>query len=110
MIFNNFTQTQLAEYKKKLHSSIHWLLIYKEADDYIYFDTYFNTLLIKIETLNDLVGYQDVVMELYTTLLSAKKESSKEDCSFKLFRKLILDSHSLLDRVDFRMATEDKNG
>lgn len=100
--YDKFTQQQLTDYKKKLHSSIHWLLIYKEADDYEYFDIYFDSLLLKIECLNELLGEQEAILNLFTTLLAARKESQKETCDFKLFRKLILDSHSLLDKIDFR--------
>lgn len=100
--YDKFTQQQLVEYKKKLHSSIHWLLIYKEADDYEFFDIYFDSLLLKIECLNEILGDQEEILILFTTLLAAKKECTKEDYDFRVFRKLILDAHNLLDKINFK--------
>lgn len=102
-----FTHKQLIGYKKKIHSCIHWLLIYKESDDYDYFNSYFESVLLKIESLNFLIGDQLEIINLYGTLASAYEESKKDNCNFKLFRKLIFDSHSILDKLDF--GTEEEN-
>lgn len=100
-IATQFTQEQLLAYKKKLHSSIHWLLIYKEQNTYEHLEIYFDALLAKIENLNLLVGHQEAITNLFMTLAAARCECCKLDCDFPLFRKLVLDSHTLLDKIDF---------
>ena len=42
--YGSFSENQMSDYKKKLHNSIHWLLVYKE-NDYKLLDEYFNTTL-----------------------------------------------------------------
>ena len=39
--YGEFNQNQIANYKKKLHNNVHWLLIYKE-ENYEFLDEYFN--------------------------------------------------------------------
>lgn len=98
-IYGTFSDEQITKYKKKLHSKIHWLLIYKEADDYEYFNNYFINLMREINSLGSVFNNQEEVIELLVTLQSAFEESLKKDCNFKLYRKLILDAHSLVDKM-----------
>lgn len=97
-LYGTFSSSQIKEQKKSLHNSIHWLLIYKE-ENYEYLDTYFDALLTRIGGLNDLLFYPPELVTLLSLLQAARTEAAKEDFTFKKYRKLILDSHSLIDKI-----------
>ena len=95
----NFTTEQFDEFKKRLHSKIHWLLVYKEADDCDFFFTYFDGVMKYIGGLNELLEHNALIIDLLTTLQVALNESKQKDCNFKLFRKNILEAHNIIDRL-----------
>ena len=97
-LYGEFSKIQMQEQKKHLHNSIHWLLIYKE-EDYPQLDYYFETLLWRISGLNDILFQPPELVTLISLLQAAKKEALKDNCDFKKYRKLILDSHSLIDKI-----------
>lgn len=97
-LYGHFTPTQMKEQKKSLHNSIHWLLIYKE-ENYEYLDAYFDSLLLRIGGLNDILFEPPELVTLISLLQAARKEACNDDFSFKRYRKLILDSHSLIDKI-----------
>lgn len=96
--YGSFSQNQMSEYKNKLHNTIHWLLIYKE-NDYKLLDEYFNTTLLKLNALNELLFYPTSIVSLYTTLEAARTILNSNEFDFKAYRKLILDAHSLVDKI-----------
>ena len=98
-LYGDFSEAQLNEFKKKLHSKIHWLLIYKEADDCQYFEEYFETLMKYIGSLNVVFGYNSMIIELLTTLQMAYDESKRQDFNFKTYRKYVLDAHNIVDKI-----------
>lgn len=97
-LYGNFSETQIKEQKKSLHNSIHWLLIYKE-ENYEYLDTYFESLLLRIGGLNDILLEPPELVTLLSLLQAARKEALSDSFEFKKYRKLILDSHSLIDKI-----------
>ena len=97
-LYGNFTKTQMKEQKKSLHNSIHWLLIYKE-EEYEYLDAYFESLLLRIGGLNDILFEPPELVTLLSLLHAARKEANDDKFEFKRYRKLILDSHSLIDKI-----------
>lgn len=97
-LYGHFTPTQMKEQKKSLHNSVHWLLIYKE-ENYEYLDAYFDSLLLRIGGLNDILFEPPELVTLISLLQAARKEACNDDFSFKRYRKLILDSHSLIDKI-----------
>lgn len=97
-LYGHFTPTQMKEQKKSLHNSVHWLLIYKE-ENYEYLDAYFDSLLLRIGGLNDILFEPPELVTLISLLQAARKEACNVDFSFKRYRKLILDSHSLIDKI-----------
>lgn len=96
--YGDFTVKQVSDYKKSLHASVHWLLIYKE-EEYEFLDKYFTSLLTKISGLNKIFIDDKAILKLMVAIQSAKDESEKDDCDFKLYRKIILDAHSLIDEI-----------
>ena len=97
-LYGEFTATQIKEQKKSLHNSIHWLLIYKE-ENYEYLDAYFDSLLLRVGGLNDILFAPPELVTLISLLQAARKEACNDNFSFKRYRKLILDSHSLIDKI-----------
>lgn len=96
--YGEYTQEQVHDYKKKLHSLVHWLLIYKEQKSKN-LDNYFNIVQSKLDGYDELVNHPDVMVEIMNLVESARLESKKEDYSHKLYRSLILDTHDLIDKL-----------
>lgn len=95
----SFSYSQINEYKKRLHSKIHWLLIYKETEDCDCFDEYFDNLMNYIVALNKVFNQNPMVIELLVILQMAYDESKKDNFNFKTYRKYILDSHNIVDKI-----------
>jgi hypothetical protein len=96
--YGEFNQNQIANYKKKLHNNVHWLLIYKE-ENYEFLDEYFNSLMLRINGLNRILFYPIHIIELYNVLESAREILNSENFNFKTYRKLILDAHTFIDKL-----------
>ena len=98
--YAEFTEKQFAEYKTKLHSKVHWLLVYKEenyAEDVLL--NYFNSVMSYIGSLNEVFEYNPLVIDLLVTLQVSLDELSKQDFCFKFYRKNILEAHNIIDRL-----------
>lgn len=98
--YAKFTEEQFAEYKTKLHSKVHWLLVYKEenyAEDVLL--NYFNSVMSYIGSLNEVFEYNPLVIDLLVTLQVSLDELSKQDFCFKVYRKNILEAHNIIDRL-----------
>ena len=78
---------------------IHWLLIYKEQGyDADKLDRYFNTVLLRLSGFNEMLQYPEVLVELMSNIQAARIMAKAKTFQFADYRKLILDSHSLVDR------------
>lgn len=89
---------QFTAYKKRLHSAVHWLLVYADNNNPA-LKTYFATVQYKLLGLNSLLEYSPRIVEMMVLLESAKLEYEKEDFNKKLYRRTILDIHDLVDRI-----------
>lgn len=98
-IYGNISDEIIKDYKKKLHSKIHWLLIYKENNECECFDDYFTSLLKYIIALSEIFNSNSVIIDMITTLQVAYDESHKEDFDYKTYRKYVLDAHNLVDKL-----------
>ncbi len=99
-----FPQKQFDDYKKQLHSKIHWLLIYKDPSfspryDYIDVNAYIDDLVLFLSGLNELLCYSYAVIMILTSLESMKILLQQENFNFYKFRKLVLDTHRLVDDI-----------
>lgn len=97
-LYGTFTAKQIADHKKALHNSIHWLLIYKE-NGYEDLDRYIFNLIVRISGLNDLLMNPPVIVSLLSILQALREENQKPDCDKKLYRKLVFDAHSIVDKI-----------
>lgn len=103
-LYGDFTPNQIAETKKTLHKSVHWLLRYKEPANSEIFRTVdvdhcFDSLLRRIAGLNELLLEQPIIVSISSILQAARMENQKDDFNFEAYRKLILDAHSLIDKI-----------
>lgn len=98
-LYGSFSSKQMEQAKKQMHSMIHWLLIYKEQNyDPDKLDRYFNTVLLRLSGFNELLEYPETLVELISNLQAARTMAKAKLFQFADYRKLILDSHTLIDR------------
>ena len=103
-LYGEFTTEQMEKYKVKLHKELFWLLIYKDPktkDEYLNvdFNKYFDGLMKKINGLNELLFYPIEIVSIMSLLQAAMIESRNPDFNYKIYRKLVLDAHSLIDKI-----------
>lgn len=103
-LYGNFTSNQIVKTKEALHRNVHWLLVYKSPSTEQQFknidvDNCFNSLLLRLSGLNELLGCQPVIVSILSVLQAARKENNKDDFDFKVYKKLIFDAHSLIDKI-----------
>ncbi|WP_346961254.1 hypothetical protein [Clostridium sp.] len=96
--YGYYPSFQVHDYKKKIHSLIHWLLIYKEENEGI-LNRYFEAVQYKLNGFNELMGYPTQMIEIMNLIESARNEFNKENCNNQLYRHTILDIHALIDRL-----------
>ena len=103
-LYGHFNEKQIEEFKVKLHKELFWLLLYKDPktkEQYtnVNYDKYFTGLMKKIDGLNELLFYPVEIVSIMSLLQAAYKESKKFIFDYQTYRKLILDAHSLIDRI-----------
>ncbi len=102
--YMNITDDQLAKQKKILHSALFWLLIYKDPETcdkykYVDVDKYISGLMLRIGGMNELFGYPAELVTLLSVLQAIKDENLKSEFDYHIYRKLVLDAHSLIDKI-----------
>lgn len=103
-LYGTFTGCQISDQIRSLHSAIHWLLIYKDpqtGSDYkdIQFDKYFSNLMRRINGFGNLVGNPPHIVTLLSVLEAARLETVKLSFDFSVYRKLIFDAQSIVDKL-----------
>lgn len=104
-IYGAIDAQQFESYKKQLHKKIFWLLIYKdpttrEEYSYVDFDKYFEYLMKEIVGLNDIQSSPPEQIRLMSMLRAAYNETLNDTFDYQAYRKLILDSHQVLDHIN----------
>lgn len=102
--YGEFPQTQFDNYKKQLHSKIHWLLIYKDPklkEQYSSIDVkrYIEDLQLYLAGLNELLNCSPVIVTILASLESMKILLEQEEFDFYYFRKIVLGTHRLVDDI-----------
>ena len=101
-LYGEFSPKQMAEYKSSLHSSIFWLLLYKDPKTshqwkHVDVDKYINALLRRVAGLNTLLGEPTAIVTLLSVLQAIRDENLCEDYDWQTYRKLVLDAQALVD-------------
>ena len=102
--YGYFDDEQIEKYKVILHKDLFWLLLYKDPktkDEYSYvdFNKYFDGLMRKIAGLNELLFYPTEIVLIMSLLEAALIESKKENFNYRVYRKLVLDAHTEIDKI-----------
>jgi hypothetical protein len=103
-LYGTFSDSQIADFKEKLHKKLFWLLLYKDpktADKYtnVDFKKYFVNLMKEIDGLNELLFYPPQIVEITCLLQTAYRETKQNPFNYHNYRKCILDAHSLVDKI-----------
>lgn len=96
--YGEFTDDQFEAFKKNLHRWVHWCLIYAEEQSNT-LDPYMIKIQKKFQALNSVLYYDAKVVEIITLLEAARIEYRDNGYKTPLFRKLILDTHEIIDHV-----------
>ena len=96
--FGNIPQIQWDDYKISLAKAVFLPLPFYE-DKYEKLDDYFDSLLLQIYGLNELLNHDSKVLTVITLLEGAKLELHKENFDIKIYRKSILDAFNLIKTV-----------
>lgn len=103
MIKNKYgtcSDEQFEDYKKGLHSLIHWILRYKDNGEDKILKDYFDIVQFKLNGTNELFEHNPYILKIMALIESARIEFAKgSDCNAKLFRSAILDAHALIDKI-----------
>lgn len=102
-LYGEFTDEQINEAVKQMHSDIHKLLLYKDnkMTDQIFnsdedFVIFFTNLLFRFGGLNELLGEPQQMVSLMSTLQAAYDEATSDTFRYKTFRRAILDCHGYI--------------
>lgn len=102
-IYGEFTDKQIREAVRAMHSDIHRLLLYKDKKiEEIIFESeeeymaYFKNLLFRFAGMNELFGEPPQLVAFMSTLQAAYDEASAEYFRYDVFRRAILDCHGYL--------------
>ena len=93
-----FTEQQVEDQKAFLHHEIHKLLYSKEEGD-PKLNVYFDKTIRLIAGMNELLSYPAELITLISLLQMGKAEANKPDYDHQVYRTIIFDSHSCLDRL-----------
>lgn len=96
--YGNFKITQIVEHKQVLHDNILALLYMKEENSPT-LDNYFSSLLWRLSGYNEIFGNQAIMIDIMSDLEEARIEASSTKCDFRKYRKLVLDSFNMIDKL-----------
>ena len=102
-IYGEFTDNQIKEAVRAMHSDIHKLLLYKDKkiEEIIFvseeeYMAYFKNLLFRFAGMNELFGEPPQLVAFMSTLQAAYDEVSADHFRYTVFRRAILDCHGYL--------------
>jgi hypothetical protein len=97
--YGTFSDEQFEQFKKKLHSKVHWLLLYKEKGNCDFYEKYFTDTMKYFNSLNTVLANNEKVIDVLVVLQIAFDEVHKKDFDFKAFKKEIFEAHNIIDRM-----------
>lgn len=103
-LYGHFEDSQVENYKVKLHKNLFWLLLYKDPNTKdkfaeVNFEKYFEKVMREIDGLNELLFYPTEIVTMMSLLEAAVIETRKEDFDYQAYRKLVLDAHAQIDKI-----------
>jgi len=105
-LYGKFSEEQIIETAQRMHSEVHKLLLYKDPKifDRVFnsdedFEIYFSNLLFRFSGLDTLLGKPETMVRLLSVLQAAYNEAFSDTFNYKIFRRAILDAHSLIKSI-----------
>lgn len=96
--YGTIPQIQWDDYKISLAKAVFLPLPFYE-NKYDKLDDYFDSLLLQVYGLNEILNYDSKVISVATLLEGAKIELHKTDFNIKHYRKMILDAFNLVKTI-----------
>ena len=96
--YGQIENTQISDHKELLHKDVFKLLWMKE-ENYPQLDRYFSSVLWKLTGYNSVFNNQAVMIDIISILETARLEAKKPNYNHSEYRKAILDSMSLIDKL-----------
>lgn len=102
--YGEFTKEQIALTKKDLQKQIFFLLLCadpktKKEYEHINLSEAFKGLLYKLDGFNSILGYPQEVVDIVSLLEEARIYCCKDNFDFKIYRRLILNAGSLVNKI-----------
>ena len=102
--YGSFPEAQIQAYKKYLHSKIHWMLIYRDPAfgtqyEYVNVPKYIQSIQSQLDGLNELLSDVPEIIVLMSLIEEAKKECESLSFDYSVYRRLLLDAHSVIDEL-----------
>lgn len=97
--YGEFSDEQFAGFLNKVHDWVHMILIYAEEKSETTLP-YIARTQNKLAGLNDLLNQNQHLVEILTLIESAKIEFEKHGCKTPHLRKMILNAHDLIDKLE----------
>lgn len=109
--YGEISKEQLVEYKDRLHKKLFWLLLYKDPktkDEYsgTNFNRYFTTLMKELKGLDSILLHPSGLLEMLSILEAAYCETTNPTFDYMIYRKFVLDAHTLLDRMNWEVRDD----
>ena len=105
-IYDDFTDKQINEAVRAMHSDIHKLLLYKDKtieekifEDDEAFLVFFENVMFKLGGTKTLFNDNGLMVTLMATLQGAMDNFKSDHFSYKKFRRAILDSHGHIKQM-----------
>ena len=91
-LYGTFSEEQMEQYKKKLHSKMFWMLLYKDPETEnkyknVNYNNYFVNLMKEINGLNVILQYPDEIVGIMSMLQAAYLETQETPFTFQNYRK-----------------------
>ena len=74
-------------------------MLFRSEEECKTLDKYFSSFLWKLSGFNSVFGNQIVIIDIISNLEEARNEALKDDYNHSKYRKLILDSFNLVDKI-----------
>lgn len=110
--YGNFPKKQISNVKTQIHKEMFYLLLYKDPKtsqnfSEVNFPKYYENFMRKLNGFNRLLNYPTEIVSIMSLLEAAYIETEKDDFDYRIYRKLVLDAHALVDRINEKEAGND---
>lgn len=96
--YGNLPEAEFTLYKKRMHSLIHWLLVYADEGNPC-LEGYFQKVQVKLVGFSSLLNQPPLMMDLMVLVESARILQESPDFDRRLYKKMILDAHEVIERI-----------